>query len=195
MLAQPYIRPLASIYEMISQNQTPDFSEATRDLFNTESQLPTSGTIDGSKLETLKIKDKYGRIEIPTVKIDVPLIYGSTPQCLRIGVGQRIQSQKPGYEKPVMIAGHTIPYFKNLYNIKKGDIIKISTFYGIFEYKVTNYKIAKATDTTAYNLTQQKEQLILFTCYPVGGVGEKEDRFFVYADKVSGPRVVGEPNE
>ena len=57
---------------------------------------------------------------------------------------------------------------------------------------MTGSKIAKATDTQAYDLLQNKEQLILFTCYPVEGLGEKEDRFFVYADKISGPTVVGE---
>lgn len=195
LLAKPYIRPLTSIYEMISQNQTPDFSSKTRDLYTLDNKIPTSGTVDGTTIGPLKVLDKYGEVEIAAVDIKVPLIYGSTPQCLRIGVGQRVQSQKPGYEKPVMIAGHTIPYFKNLGKIKQGDSIKISTFYGIFEYQVTSSKVANASDTTAYDLTQNKEQLILFTCYPLDGIGEKEDRLFVYADKISGPTVVGEANE
>ena len=191
-LAYPYIRPLHSIYAMISQNQTPDFSKEARQLYNQEKQLPTSGTIDASTLTKMKITDQYGKIDIDSVQIHVPLIYGATTKCLHMGAGQRIQSQMPGFDKPVMIGAHTIPYFKDLIKMEKGDAIKITTYYGIFEYKMTGSKIAKATDTQAYDLLQNKEQLILFTCYPVEGLGEKEDRFFVYADKISGPTVVGE---
>ena len=192
LLAMPYIRPLSSLYGMISQDQTPDFSDTARQLYEEGSQLPTSGEIDASTLKKMKVTDQYGTIDIDSVDIHVSLIYGATNQCLHMGAGLRLQSHLPGYEKPVMIGGHTIPYFKNLLKVKKGETINISTYYGLFEYKITGTKIAKATDTTAYDLTQNKEQLILFTCYPVGGVGEKEDRFFVYADKVSGPRIVGD---
>lgn len=191
----PYIRPLTSLYDMISQDQTPDFSETARNLYNGDEQLPTSGTIDVSTLKKLNVTDQYGHIEIPSVNIHVPLLYGATNSCLHKGAGTRVQSQIPGYEKPVMIGAHTIPYFKNIIHIKKGDTITIKTYYGIFEYKVTGTHIANASDTSAYDLKQKQEQLILFTCYPVEGIGEKEDRFFVYADKISGPRVVGDSNE
>lgn len=195
LIAMPYIRPLSSLYSMISQDQTPDFSETARNLYNDDTQLPTSGTINASSLKKLEITDQYGNIEIASVHIKVPLLYGATNSCLHKGAGTRIQSHIPGYEKPVMIGAHTIPYFKSLIHINKGDIVKINTYYGIFEYKITGTKIANASDTSAYDLRQNKEQLILFTCYPVEGIGEKADRFFAYADKVKGPKVVGDVNE
>ena len=67
-LAYPYIRPLHSIYAMISQNQTPDFSKEARQLYNQEKQLPTSGTIDASTLTKMKITDQYGKIDIDSVQ-------------------------------------------------------------------------------------------------------------------------------
>ena len=191
----PYIRPFTSLYDMISQDQTPDFSQTARNLYNSDAQLPTSGTIQASTLQKLHITDQYGDIDIPSVNIRVPLLYGATNSCLHKGAGTRVQSQIPGYQRPVMIGAHTIPYFKNLIYVNKGDIIKIKTYYGVFEYKVTGTHIANASDTSAYQLKQNKEQLILFTCYPVEGIGEKEDRFFVYANKISGPRIIGDINE
>lgn len=189
---QPYIRPFTSIYAMISQDQTPNFSNQAKNLFVDEEGLPNSGTIQVSALKKLEVEDVYGRVQIPSVDIDVPLLYGATPACLRQGAGQRIQSHMPGYQKPVMIGGHTIPFFKPLVNVSIGDIITIKTYYGVFEYKITGTAIANEWDTSAYDLTLDKEQLILFTCYPPDGIGQKEDRFFVYADKISGPRIVGD---
>ena len=192
LIAKPYIRPMASLYQMIAQDQTPDFSSTARNLYADKKGLASDGEINALDIKSVRVGDTMGKIMIDDVDIDVPLIYGSTDECLYIGAGIRIQSGKPGYGKPVMIAGHTIPYFKNLGNIKNGQVITIETYYGIFKYKITGSQVANASDTSAYDLTQDKEQLILFTCYPLDGVGEKEDRLFVYADKISGPRVVGD---
>lgn len=194
-LAQPYLRPMLSIYDLIAQNQTPDFSDKAKNLYEGKEGLPTSGMIDASTITKPKVLDTYGRIEIPEVSIDVPLLYGSTMECLYRGVGQRVQSSMPGYGKPVMLAGHTIPFFKNLGSIKKGDVVKIETFYGIFEYQVKRTQVASASDPSVYNLTQNKEELIMFTCYPLDGIGQKEDRLFVFADKISGPEVVVSDDE
>lgn len=195
LLVQPYIRPISSIYTMFSQNQTPDFSKEIKNLYDDSEKLPTDGEIDASTIHKVKIKEQYGKISIPAVSIDVPLLYGATDECLYVGAGQRVQSVMPGYGKPTMIGGHTIPYFKNLGNISEGDEITIRTFYGIFTYRVTHSRVIQADDASAYDLTQNNEQLILFTCYPLDGIGEKEQRLLVYADKVSGPRVVGDNNE
>lgn len=195
LLVQPYVRPITSIYAMFSQDQTPDFSKENKNLYSDEDSLPTDGEIDAATIRKVRIREQYGRISIPSVTIDVPLIYGATDECLYIGAGQRVQSDMIGYGKPTMIGGHTIPYFKNLGNIKKNDEIKVSTFYGMFTYKVTHTKVIHESDASAYDLKQNKEQLILFTCYPLDGVGEKEERLLVYADKISGPRVVGNKNE
>ena len=97
----------------------------------------------------------------------------------------------PGFNRTILIAGHSIPYFEPLGNIKTGDIISISTHYGDFQYKITNTKIADADDSSNYDLKQdKKEQLILYTCYPFELIGYKSQRLFVYADKISGPTIV-----
>ena len=192
LLAQPYIRPMSSIYDMISQNQTPDFSSTAKNLFTEKDGLPTNGKLNALDIKSIRVGDTMGQVIIDDVNIDVPLIYGSTVECLYVGAGLRTQSHKPGSGKPVMIAGHTIPYFKNLGLVKEGQIVTVKTYYGIFKYRITGTKVANEGDSSAYDLDQKKEQLILFTCYPLDGVGNKIDRLFVYADKISGPEVVGD---
>ena len=102
-----------------------------------------------------------------------------------------IGSFLPGFNRTSLIAGHSLPYFECLGDVNVGDIIKISTHYGDFEYKITDTKIGKATDESNYDLAQsEKEQLILYTCYPFELIGYKADRLFVYADKISGPTIL-----
>lgn len=192
VLAQPYIRPMTSLYAMMAQDQTPDFSSTAKNLFKDQAGLPTSGTLNALDIKSVRVGDTMGQVIIDDADIDVPLLYGSTDECLYVGAGVRTQSHKPGYGKPVMIAGHTIPYFKNLGIVKKGQIVTIKTYYGIFTYKITGSRVANEEDTSAYDLAQNKEQLIMFTCYPLDGIGDKTDRLFVFADKVGGPKVVGD---
>lgn len=190
IMLQPYIRPFLSIYQLFSIDTIPEFTEISQNLMDEQKEeVPTSGFFDENIVKDIEVGDTYGKITIDTVGIDVPLLYGATPKCLHNGAGQRPQSSMPGFLKPVMIGGHTIPFFKNLYNVEKGDTITITTFYGKFNYQITDMRIILATDSSAYDLTQNKEQLILFTCYPADGIGEKEERLLVYADKISGPEV------
>ena len=73
-----------------------------------------------------------------------------------------------------------------------GDIVTITTSYGVFEYQVTDMQVKSSTDKSAYDLKQDKEQLILYTCYPFDMLGLTPNRYFVYADKISGPSIVSE---
>ena len=41
----------------------------------------------------------------------------------------------PGFDKPVMIGAHTIPYFKDLIKMEKGDTIKITHIMGFLNIK------------------------------------------------------------
>lgn len=186
IIFQPYVRPLISIYELFSIDSIPDFTDVSKD-FTTTKEVIEEGYFDSSTIDKIKIGDTYGTIEIEAVDIVVPLLYGATPKCLYHGAGQRPQSGMPGFHRPTMIGGHTIPFFQNLGHIEAGDNITITTHYGKFTYEVTHTNVILANDTSAYDLTKNEEQLILFTCYPLDGIGEKEERLLVYADKVKGP--------
>lgn len=189
VIAQPYLRPLTSIYSMISQDQAPDFSSKANSLYKEGASLPESGVLQASEIASVSMGDVIGRVILEDVNIDVPFIYGATVDCLYNGVGLRVQSAKPGYGRPIMVAGHTIPFFKNLGQVEVGQVVRIETYYGIFKYRITGTKVINEADQSAYDLKQKKEQLILFTCYPLDGVGDKDDRLLVYADKISGPTV------
>ena len=138
--------------------------------------MPTMGTL-------------YAHITCETIGLDAPLYFGDTDTILKNGVGQYIGSSIPGFGKPLMLAAHNTTYFLPLQKITQGDIVTITTSYGIYKYQVTGTRIADRTDKSAYDLAQMNEQLIMYTCYPFNMLGSLQNRFFVYADKISGPAI------
>jgi sortase A len=70
-----------------------------------------------------------------------------------------------------------------------GDVLCISTNYGLFEYTIDDLRVLNMSDPTAFNLNKNEEELILYTCYPFDLIGAKTDRLFIYAKKTNGPSV------
>lgn len=189
VLAKPAIRPLFSIYNLISSEYAPSFNEDVKNLYD-ENNLNTNEIIALKDIETPQTGDQYGKINIERVGIETKLFYGDSEEILLYGAGQYRGSFMPGFNRTTLIAGHTIPYFQKFGELVKGDIVDISTHYGQFKYKITDIQVKNFNDSSAYDLAQKdKEQLILYTCYPLDGVGFKEQRMFVYADKISGPTI------
>lgn len=148
---------------------------------NKEAMYPTNGL-------------EYGTITCSEIDLNVPLYYGDSNSIFKKGAGQytgdAVKTGIPGQGNPIIIGGHDMTFFAPLADVKEGQVITINTSYGVFEYKVTKTKVAKYDDKSAY-ATFKGEKLVLYTCYPMGALfGQKDDRFFVYADKVSGP-VIG----
>ena len=88
-----------------------------------------------------------------------------------------------------IIAGHNHTFFHTLGKAKPGDKIQIDTNYGKYVYQIKKAQIRNASDTSAYNLQSKKENLILYTCYPFNEIGLTAQRYYVYADMISGPKI------
>ena len=127
--------------------------------------------------------------------IDVPLFFGDDDVALRNGVGIYAGSFIPGYGGTILIAGHNNTYFNGLKNASKGQIVKIKTSYGNYQYRINDIAVKKATDGSAYDLSAPRENLIMYTCYPFDELGLTPWRCFVYGEFVSGPQVVDKYEE
>ncbi len=141
---------------------------------------------------------KYGQITCRETGLDAPLYFGDTEAIFEKGAGQYSGDAAdwgiPGEGKPIIVGGHDLTFFAPLENARKGQIISVKTSYGEFEYEITGTKVAEYDDSSAYT-GLEGEQLVLYTCYPMGQVfGARNDRYFVYAKKVSGP-VIGKVAE
>lgn len=192
VLSYPTLRPLFSIYSLITSEYGPDFNTGNTDLYQ-GGKGAADGTIALKDVKIPSYGDQYGVISIDRINLNVKLYYGDSNDILDVGAGQFSGSYLPGFNRTIMIAGHTIPYFQRFGELVVGDTVQISTHYGNYSYQITEIKVGKYDDSSMYNLAQrEKEQLILYTCYPLDGIGFKQERLFVYADKISGPIIQGE---
>lgn len=139
-----------------------------------------------SDINIPELNAKYGSIHCGRVELSVPLYYGDDDISLQMGAGQYPSSGLPGFGKPILISGHNSTYFAPLEQIIEGDIVTIVTEYGGFDYEVVGKLITDVKDTTVYDPSLNREQLILYTCYPFRKLtGELDKRIFFYCDPVS----------
>ena len=128
---------------------------------------------------------RYGNIKIESLDISLPLYYGDKLSILKNGIGQSSGSYFPGEGGSIICMGHNSKAFLyKLPQIKKGAIIEVETTYGTFRYKVDKTKIVNMYNVDELPIQKEEEILMLYTCYPVNGLGHKTDRFVVYARKV-----------
>ena len=126
----------------------------------------------------------YATINIPKININLPVYYGDTMEILKKGVGHSSGSYFPGEGGSIVYMGHNSKkVFRNFSKIEKGDLINIKTDYGDFSYKVYDTKIVEETDINALPIQDNKEILMIYTCYPFNNIGYATQRYVVYAEK------------
>src|SRR5665213_809979 len=124
-----------------------------------------------------------GRMEIPRLGISVIVAEGTDEATLRRAGGHIAGTSFPGQHGNVGIAGHRDTLFRPLRNIRKNDLITLTTLGGEYRYRVTSTEIVSPTDVTVLN-SDGHEILTLVTCYPFYFVGPAPDRFIVRAERV-----------
>lgn len=128
---------------------------------------------------------RYANIKIESLDISLPLYYGDKLSILRNGVGQSSGAYFPGEGGSIICMGHnTKTFLYHLPEIEKNSIIEVQTTYGTFQYKVYDTKIVNMYDVDQLPVQKDEEILMLYTCYPVNGLGHKTDRFVAYAKRV-----------
>jgi sortase A len=188
------VMPMVSSLNLIISENQPNHASRVASIFEQKDTDDLNAeTVEEKTVQMPVYGTHYARLEIPSYSIKTDLYFGDSSAVLKKGVGQYLGSSIPGYGKPLLISGHNNGAFGGLQFVKDNDIVVITTNYGIYKYKVTGTKIADHNDKSAYNLSQDKEQLILYTCYPFNTLGLTSKRYFVYGEKVSGPRIVSNP--
>ena len=132
---------------------------------------------------------RYGKIIITHEGeiFDIPLFFGDSKAILRKGAGHYMGSSFPGEGQTILVSAHNNTYFNCLKHLEKGDIIEVKTSYGNYKYEVTDLRVLAKNDPTAYDLSADYENLVLYTCYPFNTLGLTNQRYFVNTKLVSGP--------
>lgn len=149
-----------------------------------EEKVEIETVIEDNKLKNYpEYGTSYATINIPKININLPVYYGDTMEILKKGVGHSSGSYFPGEGGSIVYMGHNSKkVFRNFSKIEKGDLINIKTDYGDFSYKVYDTKIVEETDINALPIQDNKEILMIYTCYPFNNIGYATQRYVVYAE-------------
>lgn len=160
------------------------------EIISVQKKEPTKKEIKINK-ETKKLTKRpsfgiqYGKIKIEKLDIDVPLLYGTTSDILKNGVGISSRAYCPGEGRSIILTGYSGDGFlKELVKIKKKDEITLEMDYGTFTYKVVGTKILPKDDESVEKAQKEKETLTLYTYYQVGNIADTSKIFVVYAEPV-----------
>jgi sortase A len=125
-----------------------------------------------------------GRIQIPRLSVSAIVFEGISGTTLRRAVGHIPGTAFPGQPGNVGISGHRDTFFRPLRNIRRNDIITLTTLLGEYRYRVVSIKIVRPKDVAVLK-PSGKEILTLVTCYPFYLVGAAPDRFIVRAERIT----------
>jgi sortase A len=124
-----------------------------------------------------------GRIEIPRLGLSVIVAEGVDALTLRRAVGHIPGSAMPGQPGNVGLAGHRDTYFRPLRNIRRDDVISLTTPLGEYRYRVVSTRIVSPSGVAVLD-PSVSEVLTLVTCYPFYYIGPAPGRFIVRAERI-----------
>jgi len=135
-----------------------------------------------------KVGEIFGSLTIPRLQRIIPIVEGTGTKELKLGVGHFVGSVMPGATDNSVLAGHRDSVFRNLGSLKLGDLLTVTTDYGVFIYEVHKFRIVNANDKTVIVPTSEAI-LTLSTCYPFGYIGNAPKRYIVQAGLVEEKKI------
>lgn len=124
--------------------------------------------------------DLVGKVEIPDLRLSAVIFQGTQDSVLDQGVGHVDGTALPGQPGNVVLAAHRDTFFRSLRNIRKGEVVRVTTPSGTRDYEVDSTEIVDPTQVQVMDPTPTPS-LTLITCYPFYFVGHAPKRFIVRA--------------
>jgi sortase A len=156
------------------------------DMYQTQQQLEaqwerqaTSAAVPGQP-KPISAADTLTRVSIPRINMDAIVVEGASRKQLSIGPGHMVDTAMPGEPGNAVITGHRDTFFRNIYELQKGDEIIIRRNGQVFKYQVTGKKIVEPEDISVLKPTEDP-QLTLITCYPTYYIGPAPKRLVIFS--------------
>ncbi len=125
---------------------------------------------------------QYAKLSVPSVNIQINVYFGDTTSLLSIGIGHTTSSDMPTEDGVIIYSSHNREnLLKNLKDIQINEKIVVDTDYAKCTYVVKKIEILKDTETDKLNRIENKETLILYTCYPFDTYVYSDERYVVFA--------------
>ena len=139
------------------------------------------------RLATVGPGGLVGAMEIPRLHLSATVIEGDDDSALKLAVGHLSETPLPWEDGNSAFAAHRDTFFRPLKDVAVGDVIRVTTPHGEFEYRVRETLIVSPEDVWVLDSTA-RPSLTLITCYPFSYVGHAPQRFIVRAERTGDAR-------
>ncbi|MHA6252533.1 class D sortase [Oceanobacillus sp. CAU 1775] len=125
--------------------------------------------------------ETIGLLYIPKLDREIAIVEGTDEDELAQGVGHYHDTGLPGQDRQILLSGHRDTVFRNFDQLEDGDEFHVKMEYGTYIYKIRDYEIVAADNTTVIDPSREDEYLTVSTCYPFHMLGSAPDRYVLYA--------------
>ncbi len=170
-------------YEEAVKNMTPEdysryFAEAedyNRRLLGLAAPFADADKVEGYE-DALNISNTgiMGYITIPSIKVELPIYHGTSPEVLNIAAGHLQGSSLPvgGANTHAVISAHrglpSARLFTDLDQLDKGDLFTITVLDRVFTYEVEKILTVKPEEVDKLAVIPNGDYVTLMTCTPYG---------------------------
>jgi sortase A len=128
--------------------------------------------------------EPLGTLQIARIGLSGVVVEGDGEGVLDRAIGHLPDTPLPWQNGNSALAAHRDALFRPLKDIREGDLIRLSTPYGDFDYRVRETLVVAPEDLWVLDPTPTT-MITLISCYPFHYVGPAPKRFIVRAERVS----------
>jgi len=149
-----------------------------------ESMRRSPETDEGRSAPTsLAVGEPVGTLEIARVGLSGVVIEGDEDSVLDRAIGHLPDTPLPWHTGNSALAAHRDALFRPLKGVRLGDILRLRTPHGDFEYLVREILIVKPDALWVLDPTPVS-MLTLISCWPFNYIGHAPERFIVRAERI-----------
>ena len=115
-----------------------------------------------------------GYVEIPLIRVNLPIYHGTEAETLDVGIGHLLGSSLPvgGESTHAVLTAHSgmagQKMFSDIDQLEEGDVFYLQVLGETLAYQVDQIKTVLPHDTTYLGITEGEDQCTLVTCTPFG---------------------------
>ena len=150
-----------------------------------EEKRVSAGTAPGRTLpDSLLSGEPVGILEIARIGLSGVVVEGDDEGVLDRAIGHLPDTPLPWQSGNSAVAAHRDAFFRPLKDVRSGDLLRLRTPYGDFDYRVFETLIVAPEDLWVLEPTPVT-MLTLISCYPFDYIGPAPERFIVRAERIS----------
>ena len=138
---------------------------------------------------SLPVGEPIGTLEIARVGLSGVVVEGDDDSVLDRSIGHLPDTPLPWSTGNSALAAHRDALFRPLRGVRMGDVLRLKTPHGDFDYIVRETMIVEPDELWVLDPTSVS-MLTLISCYPFNFIGNAPKRFIVRAERMpTRPRV------